>query len=508
MGIDVLAKECDFEGQNIYSYSASLEKNSSSEFTLTGQLIDPKNPQRIFIHGCKEAVLNKKSLLITLAPLEFGIEITRSSSEYAKEIRPENCSIENNSFEAQTFEEKLENNRKKLKFINKCVDINIIHTSTSPLNIKEDENCRINRISSHEVVARGGRCLVDIYPDSNYEISYKINKNCQDLISLKDLGLNPMEYLTRAVFYTLETNNTSTGERLLVGNSMIRFNVEPSTSQGDLSIDVEEKGTPVYFTKYPVPSVDLGSIKVNPQRGYHSLGLEIFADNRCKKQCSDGVCSSPCDYTVPLVGMFSLYEVKSNGKKAFLKEWYDGSAIPGNFQGLIPLQDLKVSEFLEEGKSQNLVIEVTFSDPKYEYQLFKKTLKGLLPPLPGIPTVGFHANLNSGFSGFSATGTLNPIPSFNIISEFTGSNPIGSLNSFETLTKSTHWPAEFEMICNRELEKCQKISSQPFLKFIINFKISKNGDQVKLENLKIERKSNILTNYIKTGTDTPRIQCI
>ncbi|MFI5391887.1 MAG: hypothetical protein ACHQYQ_11050, partial [Bacteriovoracales bacterium] len=437
MGIKIFAKECDFGGEKLYSYSASIDRDVSYEFSLTGNVVDPKSSSRITINNC---VLNKrKTLLVTLAPLEYGLETTSNFANYENEIQKGNCTIENAPFkDIQNFEEKLENNRKKFKFIKECVDIRITHLNPRPIKIKNDpEKCNVTKISDQEVIVRGVRCELDLDSGSFFEINYSIRKECRNLENLKTLGLTPMENITRAMFYTLD--NSTDGERLLIGSSMVRFNLEPSSAQGKLSLDLEDKGIPVYFSNYQVPDVYFGEIMVKNQRNLSMLSMKILANNRCKKLCAEGVCTSPCDYSVPFVGLFSLYQGTPNGKKLFLNEWYDGTAIPANFQGLIPLQDRKVPDFKDAKSGEEFFIEVALYDPKYEYQMLKNNLKGILPPLPGIPSVEFYSNLNNGLPGFSGTGTYNTIPQFGTIGDFTGGNSIGGLGSLESVSKSTHW---------------------------------------------------------------------
>jgi len=304
------------------------------------------------------------------------------------------------------------------------------------------------------------------------------------------------------MFWTLENNNSPDAKLELLGTSLARFNIEPSPLQEKLSADLDNAGIPVYFANYPVPDVFFGEISLKNQKAF---SVKMIAENRCQKYCFEGLCTSPCDYTVPFVGQFSLYQLKNNGKKLFMNEWLEGSAIPSNFQGSISFVERRIPELVEANNGDRFSLEFSLSDPKFEYQLFKNKLKTLLPPMPGIPTASFHANLNSGFGALNGTGSIGNIASLGTIGEFDGSNSLGGLNGFEGLSRSTHWPADFELVCKEQ--KCQKISSQPFLKYIISFKVSVVGDQRTLEDIKIERKSNLLENIITTATVTPKIRC-
>jgi hypothetical protein len=510
IGIQVqAAKECTFDGLKLYSYSASPDRNISFEYDNSGNVLGPKSTNKLLISSCKEAAMQRKSLLVALGPVEYDTNVTRDSSDYSKETTQGNCHLENNPFKTiQNFPEILENNRKKLKFIDNCVDIHISSASVEPLRYNENQvSCKISKISDQEILARGGRCLINIAPDSVFEIGYSIRKECQNLDYLKSLGLNPMEVITRAMIFTADTSNPNDLQKVFIGQTLVRFQVEPSSIQGPLSEDLNGSGLPVYFRDYYLPEVFFGPLKINSIRGIPNLSSSLVVDNRCKKLCSDGVCTSACDYSNPFVGLFSLNRIEKNGKKSFLKEWFDGTAIPANFQGFVPLRERRIDEFKDSKDGDKFLLEVSLSDPKYEYGRFKNSIKGFLAPIPGIPTSDLYTSLNSGLTGFQDTGSIATLPNINGIGNFTGSNTIGGMNSINTMSNFSDWPAEYENICSFDGQRCQKMSSKPFLIFNITFQIKIEGENYLIQNLKIERKSNLIENSIKTETQIPFEKC-
>ena len=59
------------------------------------------------------------------------------------------------------------------------------------------------------------------------------------------------------------------------------------------------------------------------------------------------------------------------------------------------LKDRRIDEFnyIEEG--DRFVIEVEYSDPKYDYSMYKNSYKGLIAPIPGIPIANFYSNITN-----------------------------------------------------------------------------------------------------------------
>jgi hypothetical protein len=505
IGINLLAKDCEINGQDFYSYSASIDRDISYEFLKDGQVLIENDLNHLEVFSCEEAVRKKKTLMIALAPVEYGISVKLTSSQYVEEIRDSGCEISNNPFKSnQNFKEKLMLNRKKLSFIEKCVDIHVEHSGLRSLKYNlNQKNCKIKVLSDSKVVAQGGACQFDIFKDSLFRISYSIKDQCRSPKYLKSINLGPREIIAESIIYAVENANTSDMDKVLLDSKLIRFNIEPSKILGDISVDLEGRGLPVYFADYYLPDVHLGQINLQYRFNKAFMDIPLWVNNRCQKFCSGEFCSSPCNYSVSLVGLYALYEVDKSGNKKFLNEWYDGSAVPANFQGMIPFRGKRIEEFSEVKKDSQFVIEISYSDPRYEYMMLKKKMKGKLAPIPGIPIGDFYSAVNSGIYDVSSVVSVAHIPTFRTIEEFTGRNNIGRLGGFSTMSRQTYWPADFNRICNGEGSKCVPISSKPFLKFNVSFSINNQ----KIENLKIQRESKVLRDYIKTQEDAPSISC-
>ena len=89
---------------------------------------------------------------------------------------------------------------------------------------------------------------------------------------------------------------------------------------------------------------------------------------------------------------------------------------------------------------------------------------------------------------------------------------IGGLNArIGTISKHAFWPSEFEKVCHKG--KCKRInSSSSYLDFNIEFSVEEvpedfNSGNYKIKDIKIERKSKLLKNYIKINQEFPYENC-
>ena len=405
--INVWAADCKLDGLKFYSYSANVENGTTFELDRDGKGLAEGRNNSMLVSSCGQAVKERKSLIVALAPVEYEVSSKKSSANYIHEIRPDSCKIENSPFdETPSFQEKLERNKQKLKFINKCVAITITHGGTKPISfMPSQKDCKIEKVNNNVIKALGGKCVFNIFKDSSFKINYNIRKECLDPTYLENEKIDIKEYILKALVFTATDPFKSTIKKKYVGNKIIRFHMEPMSKMGPLSFNYDIN-VPRFFRNYYQPDIHLGGMTLTQTIRGPQLALPILVDNRCKKRCSGSLCTSPCDYTQPVVASFELFEVEQNGKKVFIDSWYSGGAAPDNFHGILFTRKRLFRGLNRLNSKMKYLIKASYVDPHFDYLMYKKSHKSVIAAMPGFPSGDIFTRISDGFTEMSGSSGL------------------------------------------------------------------------------------------------------
>ncbi|OUR99947.1 hypothetical protein A9Q84_02645 [Halobacteriovorax marinus] len=488
---------CKVNAYRALNHSASIDKKITYAYQSEGE-INGKTPG-LLINKCKDAGLRRKYLLLGNGPTVHGIKSSHVSVSYNDVVNSPSCKIENTGF--PTFDLKTRRSffKNKKTFMNECVTGKIRQWSRKKLTYTESQdNCQLTKIDDQTSTFKGGTCFFRIFPDSEFVVTYSIDKKCTDENFLKTRGIEPQEINTMTTVNIAGDDSGSTYDLTLIGSRVVNFQIEPSKKMISLSDDWGIN-VPQVPARFELPDVQMAGLEITEFGKRFGLKPSWAVSNLCeKKSCFNGLCTSTCNYSKPLFGEISLYEVE-NGKKYYLSSWFEGGIIPANWQGTFEPQ-LKNFNQLSFVAGKKYILEVEFKDPKFDYDHFGKTVSSFFKPILGIPNVDFAISLASGIpllrnvTGITTIGTINTINMYN------GSGNLGRFiegEGIDTLSNFNYWPPIYKEVCLIGSPKCAEVSNRPYLTLGMSFEVGeKQADSYEVPVIKVKtfRKSRILGN--------------
>ncbi|MCF8060036.1 MAG: hypothetical protein K9K67_12115 [Bacteriovoracaceae bacterium] len=267
---------------------------------------------------------------------------------------------------------------------------------------------------------------------------------------------------------------------------------------------------PRWPTTWQASDLYLGKVSITSQgNNYDEIRLPVVVDTNCKRKCKGNLCTSPCDYAQPVVGEFSLYEVKGS-KREFLKLWHDGSVASPSFQGLLHGMGVTVPQgVLESGKKYE--IEAIFREPDLDFAYFS-----------GRVTRELRFNRNY-IGPLSRSGQINMVPQINVIGRpgevpvipvirnlsFENSELDGlsrALSTWQSKLDNVFWPPSYRLMCDQSgtCEPSGKGKITLKTRFELNKEANSDWEVVELGG---SRESNIVSSARWGADEIPEIDC-
>jgi hypothetical protein len=495
---------CEFDTPKVMNVYTSLDREGSFAFDLN-KTLNELPILRAF--NCKKLALRNRYIMLGLGPELNEMNDEVKTYSFNDDIKSSQCTIENSPLKVTPFEEKLKLFKEKKKYYNKCVQIYIDDEGRLPLKITEEQpGCKVHKISTHKAVVEGGYCFVKPNVTSSYLFKLKIKKECQTRAGLVKLGITPMDIKGILNFYAAGDESGMSTSLQALESTPLRLitssdnNVLPSSeSYGGLH--------PEFPVQWVNPNTFLGKVKIQDIGGQrYRINTPLLVDNKCASKCEDGLCYSPCNYAQPVVFEALLYELGKT-KKSILTSWYDGGVAGPGYQGFIQGIGFEIPlRYLSEDETYKL--ELTFSDPKYDFDKFKNRIVRKFGRIQQhLPQLG-----RSGMAQIPEINDILEISDMPGVREIYGLNFSSGLNSLKSaydLLRSylnyKIWPPYYDKNCDVNLENCLSAGSDEN-KIELTFTITKTeGREVKVNVIKVERKSKLMKNYI--GTKLPFLKC-
>jgi hypothetical protein len=456
------------------------------------------------LSNCSDIAVKKKYIMIAMGPEVLDYTDQTRGTNFNRVYQDSRCFINNNPLKLNSTK----SDRKKIfemkwKYINECVEIQITDLGPNKISYPEDqEGCKVKRISDKIAIFNGGYCFFKPGINSLYNVEIRLAKSCQKLDSYKNNGVSLQDINADISYYTSTEYKGDLMDLNALGTSSLRLSTNPILPVLKPS---EDFGVlrPLFPAEYPLNDLHLGKIEFhNINEFYTKINSAIITSNFCQETMIDGVKSSPCDYATPVVAEFKL----KNEKNDELASWYDGGVASAQWQGILTGAGFYLNkEILPLEKLYFL--EVTFSDPYYDFNYFKNRLQSKIR-LP-------HAGISFA-KGEELITEITSIPevienkSIPEIETITGLN-IKGFNTTLSMAReklngyfsTSLFPPFYSHIINTETGKVQKMQDQ-FAKFYVSFYLDKN---LALSKLKIRRESILLGPYDKDITDQPENIC-
>lgn len=501
LGADAFA--CAVKNPSYVSMAISTAEEKMFSYGL--KTIDEKVPGSV-VSNCRETAAKKRFVMITFGPDVIGSSDVVRGTNFDKEFTSANqCTIVNSPLDKniQTDEDLKKRFDSKWKFINKCVEVQVTELGERPLSYPKDQTgCNITSISEKTAAFNGGFCFFKPGYDSEYSVTYRISEACKKEDGYKEYGVNLQDLEASVNYYTSGTYKDEINDLSAFGNFPIRLSVNPVNSLFKAS---EDFGIlrPTFPGNYPVNDIHLGKLAVADYGGeFLTVKVPFIVNNVCKSFEKNGLKSSICDYSTPYVGEIKIINSKGQTEAS----WFDGGIASTQWQGVLNGEGEKVSKELIR-KNEAYKIEVSFSDPYFDFNTFKKRVKSKMP------------EFNTSLPPLMESGGISTIPEFEEIQEIDEMIDVGAVGDLNfpasignindsrkrlgAYFSTSLYPPMYSKACSTETGICVNVGV-PFVKFIATFKVN---DDYSISNIVIERQSKLLGSYKKIVNEQPEYKC-
>ena len=465
----------------------------------------------ISLNGCGKTARTDKYLMIAIAVENFILsdEFLTYSINDSISGTGEQCSLDNNHFSnVQDSSERRKRLNQKRKFLNKCLKVSVTDFSKSGLSIKDKQpGCKVTRISQFSADFEGAFCFIKPKKDSLISIQLDVKKECLSSSFYKENDIKFQDALSVLSLYTAGDDSGRSSDLTAIKQSDLRVSVNaPEKVISTSTYNGDQK--PTWPTEWNIPEVYFGKPKVSMGIGKVDIfNFPLAVNNRCKEKCVDGLCSSSCDYSQPVVGDFAIFEVVK-GKKDLLYSWFDGGVAPAQWQGVLKGIGVKIPQnIIEMGKTY--IVEADLSDQELNYLSFKGRIEKMLRMNNVIGEMNRSGSRIRSINHINEIDDLNNLPSINSISGiyFNGNALSGvqdALGSMKLTFKNTFWPPYFEKTCLGS--KC--INQVSFKnKIYLKFKLSGTMSNPVFEDVEFSNTSNLVKSKNITKYQFPTVNC-
>ncbi|MFT6067854.1 MAG: hypothetical protein ACJAT2_001197 [Bacteriovoracaceae bacterium] len=531
-GFTGISEACDFNGDSVKAFSTSFIKETGSFYNLKTSREDQA---KFVLGGCSRS--KKKYFQISFGVSHDYIDNSTSISALYDNFVPSACSLRPMPFKSQ-MSRKEEKNAflEKLSFLKKCFDIYVTSLAGQPLIFPENQKgCKPELIKPSKVKLNGNLCFFDIIQGDGFLVELKYKDSCKKREFFVENKISTQDFVSHLGFNVVNTAD-GTGEGIItVGSSIIRMSIDPEARNMRVSDDFG-RATPLFPAVWSVPDVHFGKPTLEANGKQRILNLPFVADNRCKKTCIDGICSSPCHYASPVAAEVELFELSSSGdifeeddffgdddgfksllkglkkKPAFIKSFYNGGIVQANWQGQISGNRIQLGEEIKAGRRYR--VKASFRDPKLDYHFLMKNYKSLLGSIPSLRDA--QGGVIQGISGASED-VLSSISSMisnlgTVQDDGSGISPLRrAILKFQSLFSYHAWPVYVDKVCDSSLLACKKPTKKDNLVLTMDFTAGSEREfgEIALKNIKITRTSPVLKNYSKSFAleELPIIAC-
>jgi hypothetical protein len=466
--------------------------------------IDENLPSSV-VSNCRDTAAKRRFVMITFGPEMIAQNNSIRGTNFDKIYDGEtSCSIENNPLKKlQTASDLKSNFDSKWKFINECVEITVLEKGPRPLSYPLDQTgCKITKNSNQSASFNGGFCLFKPNAESEFHISTSVKESCKKLSAYKQFGIELLDLEASINYYTSSTYKDEFSDLSSFGTSSLRLSVNPLNTLFRASDDFGIL-RPTFPEDYPVNDMHLGKIEIEDQ-GEKNVFIKtpLIVSNFCKSVEKDGLKSSICDYLTPFAGEVKLI----NSKGQVEATWYDGGIAPAQWQGILNGEGQRLSKELLR-KNENYKIEISFSDPYFEFNTFKKKLVSKLKATNLRLPIFYAGDGISEIPSIESMGEIDQMVSVGGVGDISFPSSIKGLDSerrrLSAYYSTSLFPPMYSKACHPETGVCEN-TGKAFVKFTASFKVA---EDYSISDLEVERSSKILGSYKKKISKQPEYIC-
>jgi hypothetical protein len=458
--------------------------------------------------NCSQTALEGQYLMVALGPEVVDFEDTVRGVNFNGDFGYKKCELEEAPFKATSYEDRVGRFKEDWNLIHSCLQVVVEDEGPQKLNLpKEQPGCQVTKHSNHKMSFNGGFCFMKPNFGSSFLIKVQVKPECTDLNVLKKLNIKTNDLSAAINLYLAGDASGKSGQLKALSNTKVRVSINPLKnlirSSDDYGADY-----PTWPETFNAPDIHLGKMVLkNPGNDLIQVEMPLLVNNNCTKKCDGNFCQSACDYAQPIVSEFSLYEL-NKGKKELLTTWYDGGIAPAGFQGFIRGVNFEVpTTYFESGKTYT--IEALFTDPRYDFDRFKKTIKNKLNTIDQRLGKISHSGI-PGVQEIPSFQSSRVLPSLQGIPSLIFEKPLDSVSeAVEQLRSflSFHlWPPYYAGAC---LDEACTDFDKSYVSLGVVFKINGTTENEELvyDTLKVFRSSQIVRSYEQTTFKHTKIKC-
>ncbi|UYL07325.1 hypothetical protein B9G69_009730 [Bdellovibrio sp. SKB1291214] len=449
-------------------------------------------------------------LMLSMGATQWSASTDVKDTYLFDTYEPETCSLKNSkAFASYTPERTKANFSRQYKFIRSCFDLRVVDMGGAQIIAKENQQyCKVERTSDGAVILRGDMCFLKIRAQSNFAVQPIFNNKCADPDYLRSIGVQAQDIYANLNILTTGDDSGYSEDVDNIGSRALHINITPNSKVLNLSEDFGAS-VPRFPTSYNI-NADWGDLKIHTDfENKTEIDLSFFVSNMASEKCVAGECSSSSNFTQPFVGQVELFKLSSGRPPKLVEEWWDGGLVPPNWQGFVKGIQYRVPDTVVDAGGRYRMV-ATFQDPTDDYAIYLNGLRQMLLRMYDVEgaTVGVDT-----LPALATLNTLGVIPGFNgtrVLNQNNQSVDLSqTLKGLEEIISSTVWPPYYSAICDHD--KCTKIKNRKFhQRLVLEFVVGRpevGEDEVKIQDIHMQKISPIFDNYPMQKADFVSLQC-
>ena len=491
--------------QRKYEINASYETGAVIHYGEAGEI----DFSPVTVSGCEKST--DKFVMITLGAEQAEISSDIIAIGGDGKLMDNHCSLDKSPFARKIeFKDRLEEFQKKFRFLQMCTTVKVTETGHAQLGLPPVQpGCTVTKIDARTATFSGFYCFFKPYADTNLVIEPMLKPECATREYLKSVGVEPRDLPSDLGVY-LAGDATGYSVDLKPLHSMnVHFSISPGSEL--LKTTDGDGWSPVKWPAQWESDLHMGEVKLSggPDDTYN-VELSLLVENICRTSCRDGLCSSPCHYSLPVAGEVTLYALEKTGRREALASWYQGGAAPPLWQGILRGTPQLLSG-IHIDDDATLEIEARFGDPQSDYSFFKSAYKNFSiatstagvagrDPLPRVPGISIQKKIPVAPGGPALRGPVTG-------HEYEG---LGSaLKVLRSAFSSALWPPYYDKVCDAISGRCVLPTvSDDITTVTTRFRVHHTtGRSYDVTPIETRRKSLVFDSYRKVITSFPQVRC-
>lgn len=384
------AQTCTLEGPRTLeffsSYERGLPKQNTSGLWYLDDNVSGEIDEPFKLSGCVGRSLRKTPFVM----ITLGVERPKLSNElvdtfYTGRIDGKSrcrlevpASLKKINYGAATTEYIEKEINHDLNTIKKCLHFSIGEHGAKELSYpKEQPSCNIVNSDPRSARVNGLKCYFKPKYNSEFIFKYYVNQECVSREYLKANKIIPKDIKAKINVYSVSDMSDTPSILEPIEVIPLWLHLEPGKELlRKVGNVLDDKP---HWNRFWSPNVNMGDFQlVQKLNNKVQFKTNILVNNICpSKSCKDGLCTSPCNFQIPVFPYIELYRLSKDragrAKWEYLDSWNSGSIIYPNWAGQMTSSVPHIVQGEEFKVGNQYELRVIFEDPKVAHTQFLNT---------------------------------------------------------------------------------------------------------------------------------------